>query len=155
VIEREEFTEAWAHLCDRFGREPDPRQAHSYLKFLDESGMDTPAFLVAARTIWATAKWFPRPADFLLVGAAGEWSTVLGAVSAYNPPEAGWVEHWRALSPRALAACNALGGIAGMRAIYDRDVLRLKAGWEQAYEQETAAAVLALPAPAPRQLRPA
>lgn len=150
MIDRADFANAWKHLCGRFRRRNDPAQAAAYYDFLADQ-MDTAEFLQAARALWATARYFPRPADFVLVAGAAEWPTVLRAVAEYTPPHGQWHQHWRELSPRAVEACRRLGGIEGMRAAYERDVLRLKTEWERAFEQATADAVLALPAPgAPR-----
>ncbi len=146
MIERSEFGRAWKHLCERFGRANDPQQAAAYFGFLSEA-MDNEEFTRAARTLWATARFFPRPADFLVVAANKEWLKVLQAVELYTPPQAEWLEPWRSLTPRARQACDRLGGIAGMRQIFDKDVLRLKEAWEKSYEQTSANEVLALAAP--------
>lgn len=151
MIERAEFMRAWEHLCGRFGRDPDPGQAAAYYGFLSEQ-METESFLRAARTLWATAKWFPRPADFLLLEASGEWRCVLAAIEACHPPDWRWMDHVREMSPRGQAACDSLGGIHAMKIIHDKDVLRLKTAWDAAYEQATAETVLALPAPDRKRL---
>jgi len=147
MIDQAAFIRAWRHLCTRFGRKVDADEAAEYLDFLDGQ-LDTDSFLAAARVLWATAKWFPRPADFVLVGAAGEWRLVLEAVDRYAPPDTAWLKPWGALSDRSREACQQLGGLAAMRAVYERDVLRLKAAWEAAYEQEVGleAAATLLPA---------
>lgn len=135
MIDRDAFKRTWAQLCARFGKQSDPQQAVAYYEFLTEQ-LDTQAFIAAARAIWATSTWFPRPVDFVLVIAAGEWRLVLEAVGKYAPPDAAWLTAWEALSERSRAACKQLGGLSAMRTIYDRDVLRLKSEWERAYEQE-------------------
>lgn len=155
MIDKGEFMRAWEHLSARFGRESNAGQAAAYYGFLNDQ-MDTPAFLQAARALWATAKWFPRPADFLLLSASGEWGLVLDAVKSCHPPEWRWTEPYGRLSDRARSACDALGGIHAMVPVYNKDVLRLKAAWEAAYEQATAEHVLSLPPAGPaRRLAPA
>lgn len=145
MIDRKEFLNVWAHLCTRFGRQNDADQAAAYFEFLSEQ-MDTEPFINAARGIWATSRFFPRPADFLLLEASSEWQIVLQAVGEYTPPHGEWHKHWKLLTPRSVDACRSLGGISSMRLMYERgDIPRLKAEWERAYEQCTTDAVLALP----------
>ena len=146
MIDPTQFHAAWEGLCTRFGKEPDPRQAGAYLRYLSEQ-MTTEQFLQSVRALWATAKWFPRPADFLLIGAASEWHLVLRCLEGFHPPDFPWAETWRELSPRAQSACIALGGIPGMKPQAEKDTIRLKSAWETAYEQAAASAALALPAP--------
>lgn len=122
----------------------------AYFEYLGAQ-MDTDGFIAAARVLWATSRFFPRPVDFVLAGTAGEWPTVVRAVEEYTPPRADWLEHWEQLSDRSRAACHRLGGLAAMRKAYERDTLRLKAEWERAYEQEISAEVLALPSPGQRK----
>jgi hypothetical protein len=153
MIDHEIFGAAWKRLCVRFGRKVDSEEAADYHEYLSEQ-LGTEDFLAACRTLWATATFFPRPADFVLVGAADDWSRVLGAVEKYTPPQAEWVQPWRSLSPRARAACDQIGGISAMRAIYERDVLRLRTAWEKAYEQEVGRDALKLSAGDVRLLRP-
>lgn len=163
MIALDEFTPAWEHLCARFGKEPDARQSAAYYGFLSER-METDEFLRAARTLWATAKWFPRPADFLGLGASDDWQLVLNSAAAYNPPDASWHEHWKQLSPRGAAAARQLGGISAIKPLYDRDVIRLRSAFLEAYEAVAVQDVLAAPLPQKRvtagesrspQLRPA
>jgi hypothetical protein len=144
VIDRAEFLRAWGHIVARFNRPDDPQQAAAYYGFLSEQ-MDTAGFLSAARALWATAKWFPRPADFLLLSAQCEWDIVLSAVEEYTPPHGRWHRHWIRLTPRAMEACRRLGGVSAMRPVFEHDVLKLKAAWEQSYEQAIAEEALALP----------
>lgn len=146
MIDRDEFKNTWAHLCERFRRPNDTKQSAAYYVFLNEQ-MDTGEFLKAARAIWATSKYFPRPADFLLVSAGNDWRHLLAAIEECKPPEWSWKKHYDQLSDRARSACEQLGGIHAMRTVFDKDVLRLKSAWERAYEQAAADAVLALPPP--------
>lgn len=147
MIERAAFKQAWGHLCTRFGRSDDPAQAVQYFDYLSEQ-MGTDEFLRAARAVWATARYFPRPADFLLIAAADEWMLVLRCIEGFRGPDWPWREPWERLSKRAQDACNLLGGMEALKGAAARDPLRLKAAWEAAYEQAAASAVLALPAPA-------
>lgn len=151
MIDRNEFQSAWAMLCERFGKTYEGNQAAAYYRYLNDQ-MDTEGFVRAARALWATARWFPRPADFLLVGAAGEWALVLAAAEAYTPPAWEWSQHWQRMTERGREACRAIGGMTTIRALWERDVTKLKAEWERAFEQSMAAEVLSLPAPNLRKL---
>jgi hypothetical protein len=155
MIQRAKFAEAWKHLCGRFNRPDDPQQAAAYYEYLTDE-MDTDEFLQAARALWSGARFFPAPADFVTVHAQGEWPLVMEVARGYSPPAWEWVTHWKNLSPRSQAACKRLGGVDVVRALYERDPMKLKAEWEKAYEQALTADVLALPVGENvRRLRPA
>ena len=143
MIDKDEFKQAWRRLCHRFGKEVNPQVAAAYYEFLNEA-LETGVFLSAAQVIWATAKWFPRPADFLTVGIGGEWDLVQRCMELADKKQA-WHVDYALLSDRGRAACKALGGIHEMIPVRNKDTIRLKMAWEQAYEQATAATVLALP----------
>lgn len=145
MIEQARFFEVWGHLCKRFGRDADPVQGAAYFEYLTEV-MDTEAFVVAARALWASARFFPSPAEFLTVQAAAEWPLVQECVKECHPPEWKWSEAWKGLSPRAQQACRNLGGVHTMRITYERDPLKLKTAWESEFAQVATAEVLALPA---------
>jgi hypothetical protein len=151
VIDPSEFKHVWDQLCVRFGQTNDAEAAAAYLEYLTDQ-METGQFIQAARALWATNRWFPRPADFVLVGAAREWKLVIQAAEAYVPPNWSWQTPWSQLSKRAQEACKALGGMTTVRTLWEKDVSKLKHEWERAYEQEAAAEVLALPAVPMRQL---
>lgn len=153
MIDRKEFLKAWQAIEERFGRTPDPKMAAMYLAFLTEQ-METAEFLAAARTIWATAKFWPRPADFLTLGPAGEWPIVVRCIDGFRAPDWPWVKPgpdgelspWHSLSERSRAACRQMGGMDVLKATYERDPIRAKTEWERALEQTTADAVLQLAA---------
>lgn len=146
MIDKDEFKAAWRNLLVRFGKEVNVDQAAMYYDYLSAT-MDTAEFLPACHAIWATAKWFPRPADFLTVRAGQEWPLVLSAAEAYRPPDAAWVPLFRALSPRSQAAIRRLGGIDAVRAQMERSVVKLRESFLAAYEEEATTEALALPAP--------
>lgn len=64
MIEKDRFNRVWKHLCQRFNRDPNPSEAVLYLQWLSPQ-MNTEAFEEAARHLWATREFFPRPIDFL------------------------------------------------------------------------------------------
>jgi hypothetical protein len=146
-ITNDVFEEGWRKLLERFGKPYSARQAADYLEFLNDCGMSDGAFKAATRQVWATAKWFPRPADFLTVGIGGEWETVLRCMELADKKQA-WHVDFALLTDRGRAACKALGGIHEMIPVRNKDTIRLKTAWEQAYEQATASTLAALPQPA-------
>lgn len=150
MIDPVKFREIWAHLCARFNREVDANLAVSYLEYLTEL-MDTEEFVIAARAVWATGRFFPRPADFVVIRAGLEWPTVLECLSGFHPPDWPWQAPWKDLSPRAQSACHRLGGISAMAEEAVRGVTRLRESYQTAYEEEATAEALALPAASVRQ----
>lgn len=150
MIDRSEFTRAWKHLCSRFGKQDDGEQAAAYLRYLDDQ-ISTQEFMGAARALWATAKWFPRPVDFLLVAAGDDWQAVLSAAAGFSPPGWDWTTHWDAMSPRAQEACKRLGGMDAVRKLWEKDLVKLKSEWERAYEQSAAQEIALTPLPPPVQ----
>lgn len=155
MIDKDTFKAAWRRLCVRFGQAVDADQAAMYHQYLTEL-MDTDEFLVSCRAIWASAKWFPRPADFLSVRAGLDWPLVLECAEGYAPPDWRWVEPWKRMSPRGQAACQRLGGMTAIHDQMGRSVLKLREAFLVAYEEEATAETLALPAPRDsRRLAPA
>lgn len=142
MIDKKRFLDAWAQICGRFGRPTDANQAAAYYEHLSPV-LDTETFVHAARAMWVGAKYFPRPADFLTTAADDDWRHVLEAVASWRPPDTAWVEHWNRRSPRAIAACRRLGDIGTLRALYDRDILRLRTAFIEAYEGEAVGEILA------------
>lgn len=133
MIARELFLEHWQRICRRFDKAFDRsnlRDAEDYMDFLGPR-MSDEEFDEAARAVWATAKWFPRPADFLAVQAANEWRTVLELAQAFE------AETWAQLTTAAKMATEALGGTAAIRKA--RDVGRTRERWIDAYEREVQA----------------
>lgn len=145
MIPRETFLEHWRRICRRFDRTFDRanlEDAEGYLEFLGPR-MSAEEFDEAARAVWATAKWFPRPADFLGVMAGQEWRTVLALSADFD------AEAWAELTTAAKLATESLGGTAAIRE--SRNVERMRSAWIDAYELEVQAeaSVLRLPAPGP------
>lgn len=130
------FLMHWQRLARRFGRKLDDgclAEAEDYYAFLSHR-MTAEAYVVAAQTLWATAKWFPRPSEFLTTGAAKEWRLVLAM--AQN----GWDrEVWAGLGDAAKLATESCGGLSGMGAT--TNVLKLMEAWMASYERETKAVV--------------
>ena len=92
MIDRRKFTAWWQRLEARFGK---TEGADAYLIYLESQGMITEAFEAAAAAVWATSRFFPRPADFLLVEAGSAWAAVLEHAPKLVPPvpsKAGWDE---------------------------------------------------------------
>ncbi len=153
MIDRDVFKAQWNLILGRFGREWDAPQAAAYFGFLSDQ-METEEFKAAAAALWATATFFPKPSEFLMIGAARDWPLVLKAIDTCHAPDWSWAEHFRALSPRGRAACIRLGGIPAMKEQLAArgDVTRLKTDFDKSFEQETAATAAALAISAPPAL---
>jgi alkylation response protein AidB-like acyl-CoA dehydrogenase len=64
MIDKHEFFAGWKSLCRRFNREVDADEAREYWEYLSPQ-METDAFRMASRKLWASREFFPRPDDFL------------------------------------------------------------------------------------------
>lgn len=150
MIERERFVSAWTHLEQRFGAQPG---ASSYLEYLNSQGMETEDFLASATSLWATSRFFPRPADFLRVESARGWKALLTAARKGRPADVEAFNAMRAAVPdRAWLAMEALGGLDSIRSA--KDLVFLHREYLGAYEQQLMddSAVPRLPAGGPRAL---
>ena len=133
MIEPAVFLTHWKRICRRFDRVFDAEnvsESGDYLDFLS-ARMSTEDFDEAARSVWATARFFPRPADFLSVQAGHEWRTVLEMATNFDR------ETWGQLTTAAKLATEAVGGTDGIRA--SRELVKLRAAWLDAYEREVQA----------------
>lgn len=150
MISPEAFAAGWEMICRRWRRADaqgrlavDHLEADDYHRFLSPL-MGDEEFTAACRAVWATREFFPRPCDFLLVAAGGEWGLVLRCLDARRGKTA-WHEEWRALSERGRGACTALGGMDALLAAFDRDPVRLRQAWEREYEVQAQVQALAAP----------
>jgi hypothetical protein len=133
MIERSVFLTHWKRICRRFDRAFDKdtlTETDDYFDFLS-ARMSTEEFDEAARAVWATSRFFPRPADFLSVQAGHEWRTILEMATAFDR------DAWAQLSTAAKLATEALGGTEAIRG--SRELVRLRAAWFDAYEREVQA----------------
>ncbi len=64
MIDKREFWAAWQGLCKRFSRTPDADEAGEWHDYLSPQ-LTTEEFQAAARKLWASREFFPRPDDFL------------------------------------------------------------------------------------------
>lgn len=148
MIDAETFSRTWTQLCDRWGRAFQADEARLYRAFLNHAGLDTTTFLRASSALWATREYFPRPADFLLVERADAWQNAVQAVEAHSPPTShGW-DHL-AQGSRARQAVVYLGGLETLKTIHQRDPLRARDRFSEAYD----AVVLELAASTPMVAR--
>ena len=76
MIAPELFARWWRTMYERFPGKPDPDAASAYYSFLSER-MDDRTFEQAARALWASEEYFPRPARFLEIRALLAWPAVL------------------------------------------------------------------------------
>lgn len=142
MIERSEFIQTWESLCKRFGRDVDGDEAKLYRTYLEGVGMETNEFLNAAGALWATREFFPRPADFLLVGAEATWVAVQEALR-HAAPGTSWHMDENERQPRtklkeagarALAVVESLGGLYPFAEEWTKSPLRARRAFLDAYE---------------------
>lgn len=132
MISPETFVTEWAALEERFRVETSTAMMERYREYLNPR-MSDEEFRAAARQVFATNRFFPRPADFLLVESVEQWRLLQARVDAFNPPHGG--DDWRpGLSARAVQAVRDLGGILAVKEAINRDGPRFRDRWEQAYE---------------------
>lgn len=157
MIDKTVFAREWKSLLVRFGRKVDDankEQGRRFYVFLSPQ-MDTETFLAAARSVWATSRFFPRPADFLTSRSTEVWAEVVKLLRGYSPPVWGgaysaseWWDAWRALPPAAQEAADALGDVEQLQRLLNTQSMRLREQWERSYEQRAVSdAVQAIPAP--------
>jgi hypothetical protein len=147
VIDRDTFDQVWASLEDRLNRKHSVDTHTMYYAFLTPQ-MDTAEFLAAASALWAGATWWPRPVDFILAAARGEWTLVQEAAEAHYGPDwpavngypDGRRAPWPLVSERSKEAVRIVGGIAAVRAACEKDPVRAREAWEKALEQVAAEA---------------
>lgn len=157
MIDKEIFAEEWKALLVRFGRKVDEAnkdQGKRFYVFLSPQ-MDTAAFVAASRAVWATSRFFPRPADFLTCGSGAVWSSLVGLLREYRPPAWGgaytaieWWDAWRSLPAAATDAAESLGHVEQLQRLAETQSMKFREQWERLYEQRTVSdAVAALPPP--------
>lgn len=130
MIDKRTFVAWWKRLEDRFGQTPG---ADAYLGYLDSQGMDSDEFELAASAVWATARFFPRPADFLLVQAGQAWDAVRKNVSDLQTrDEAAWFAARARIPDRAWKVLATLGGPPAV--LDTRDLSRVRRDFLDAYE---------------------
>ena len=134
MIERRKFVTWWKRLEERFGETPG---ADAYLAYLESQGLETHDFEAAAAAVWATSRFFPRPADFLLVEAGRAWVVVLKNLpSLQSPDEQAWDAAKRRIPARAWDALASLGGASAL--LKARDITRVRRDFLDAYEMTVA-----------------
>jgi hypothetical protein len=144
-IEHADFIRIWRHICRRFNRDFDHEQAAAYFDYLGEY-LTTEEFTASARHIWATSRFFPRPADFLVADATDAWRQVSRTADLYTTPaprEFG--EAMKALPPRCKSAVRDMGGIDAVKREMAHSTVRAREAFERAYEAAVVADMPALP----------
>lgn len=138
-IERSAFVEAMRALERRFNHEIHEDDLSRYHEYLSER-MDTDEFLAAVDNIWATNRFFPRPADFLTIQIEDAWRRLKEAASIgikrhANMTADGEPVRWTdPLTPRGIQAIRDLGGIESVQELLNFNAMKLKAEWRQVYE---------------------
>jgi len=127
------FAKAWAMLKERFHTEASEDQTRAYFAYL-RNRITTEEFREAAATVWATNRFFPRPVDFLIVGASREWGLLLRAANSFNPPSQVDLAPWDALSTRTHDAIRASGGRLAVRDAIQKNPIQFRQRFVEAFE---------------------
>lgn len=135
MISEETFIGGWEMLCERFGHDleesiPEAQRLHDYL---NQMGVEDEGFLLAVRRIWATARFFPRPADFLQDECAAAWDAVEEWAWSLRPNEPSPTP---VPSPAVLRALNTVGGIDAVKDTRGPHRNTLRKAFFEAYEAE-------------------
>lgn len=133
MIDAGKFRAWWQRLEERFG---ETVGIDAYLAYLNRQGLSTDEFEASAAAVWATSRFFPRPADFLLVSAGAGWQ----AVQKHAPDLCGGPNATReaydaaraAIPDRAYRALATIGGPLAFRDASDRG--RFRRDFLEAYE---------------------
>lgn len=136
MIDQGVFADEMQALQERFGKDLSDGALARYYAYLDER-LDTESFASASRSIWATNRFFPRPADFLAAEATAQWRVLLRLAEAWRPPYS-TPDVYGALSERGGEAVRELGGISAVKDALDIDVVRFRRTWYDAYESVVA-----------------
>jgi hypothetical protein len=114
VIDKREFWAAWQGLCKRFNRPPDADEASEWHDYLSPQ-LSTEEFQTAARKLWASREFFPRPDDFLDAArgtteaeAADQWELCRRVMSGDRSA-------LEAMTPAGQKTVRLLGGIDALR----------------------------------------
>jgi hypothetical protein len=132
VIDRQKFMGWWLRLETRFG---ETQGADAYMLYLESQGLETAHFERAASAVWATSRFFPRPADFLLVESGSAWAAVLDHAPRLVPPvdsRDSWEDARASIPERAFTALRSIGGPAAIK--NSRDIARTRRDFLDAYE---------------------
>lgn len=113
MIEEGVFRSEWAALCERFrltgDREPSQLMLRRYYEFLTER-LTTQQFEAAARQLYATQTFFPRPQDFVEAALGSPRERASQEWPAFRRAIGGDREAREALSDEAHHAAALLGG---------------------------------------------
>lgn len=141
MIDHAQFMDVWGHLCQRFGRDLNAGEAKLYRAYLEGQNFTTEQFLIAARVLWATREFFPRPADFLFHMASSDWEGVLEfkAIQEQRQLVEGEFREVRSqvISDRGWRAFLSIGGMEALK--NTRDLLRFRQAFFDAYDRQVAA----------------
>lgn len=136
MIEKPVFVEEMRALERRFNADLSEDELLRYYRYLS-GRLDTEAFRRASQVVWATNEFFPRPADFLVAEATAQWRILLDVVERFQPPHS-TPSVYDALSDRGGDAVRELGGILAVKDGLNRDAVRFRRTWYDAYESAVA-----------------
>jgi len=145
MISKALFMEAWKGLERRFG-EQSSGSAANYLTYLSPM-MEDEEFTEAARAVWASREFFPRPADFLMVRQGTDWRKAQEAVDLASKKE-DWSHLFRSMSPSGQMTIKSIGGIFCLYEGLQRNPSQARKDFGREYEMAitTMAIQTALPA---------
>lgn len=146
MIDQAVFAAEWRLLEERFAKSHTLEVVRRYHETLDPL-LETEEFRSAARSLFAHARFFPAPADFLGSRCDGAWTQVQRCIAEFCPPEWRWGERWLTLNPTTKWACEQLGGIAGMKKASDRDVVQLRTTFRRIYVEAALSEAIGRPVP--------
>ena len=123
----------YVKLCHRWNRELSGEEAAQYRSFLSMHGMGDEEIKSAAVALWATARFFPRPVDFLLYRRRNAWAKAVEAATTFLPPmDSGtWTELEDELTRQTI---HELGGISSLKRAIGRDAIATRRSFMEVYE---------------------
>jgi acetoin utilization deacetylase AcuC-like enzyme len=131
TISKDLFLEVWTGLETRFGKQAQGSAAN-YMSYLSPL-MGDEEFRAAARAVWASREFFPRPNDFLLIRQGQDWEKVQEAAKLAGKKE-DWGAIFRSMTESGQRAIKALGGIFVIEERMQRTPDRIRRDFQDAYD---------------------
>lgn len=132
MIDREAFVEEMQRLERRFSEELHDDDLWALYDYLSQH-LDTDGFLRASQAVWATNRFFPRPADFLMVQSAESWRNLQRYLRDYKPPYE-VSDPNETLSGMTMQVVRDMGGLLVAKEEMQRSPVRFRRAFGDAYE---------------------
>jgi hypothetical protein len=89
MIDEKIFKDAWAMICERFGRSPSGPLSMAYYQSLS-ARLSTEQFQAAARRVFEQNEFFPKPADFfeprdVKAESLEQWELISDVMRGFTP----------------------------------------------------------------------